>query len=114
MCVKGGLKVHPGITALIAFLSGEDVGNEMVPVEEPTGPKDIKNVKNGELTVIRDNRLCVHWNRRDAGGRRRMRRSRRRRGSLFHPFGQGRGKGRASERRRHQEMMGVRKQEAMC
>src|SRR6267142_3490087 len=36
------------------------------------------------------------------------------RGSLFHPFVQGRGKGRALERRRHQEMMGVRKQEVMC
>src|SRR6267142_4921954 len=98
MCVKGGLKVHPGIMALIAFLSREDVGNEMVPVEEPTGLKDIENVKNGELAVVRDNRLCVHRNGRDNGGHRRTRRSRRRRGSLFRPFGQGRGKGRASER----------------
>jgi len=112
MCVKGGLKVHPGITALIAFLSGEDVGNEMVPVEEPTGPKDIENVKNGELAVVRDNWLCVHRNGRDGGRRQRTRRSRRRRGSLFCLFGWGRGKGRASERRRHREMMGVRKQEA--
>src|SRR6266850_68048 len=33
---------------------------------------------------------------------------------LFRPlFGWGRGKGRVSSRRRHQEMMGVRKQEAM-
>jgi len=113
MCVKGGLKVHPGIMALIAFLSREDVGDEMVLVEEPMGPKDIENVENGKLAVVIDNRLCMHQNGRDDGGRRRMRRSRRRRGSLFHLFGWGRGKGRASERRRHQEMMGVRKQEAM-
>jgi len=106
MCVKGGLKVHPGITALIAFLGGEDVGNEMVPVEEPTGPKDIENVKNGKLTVVIDNQLCMHRNGRDDGRRRRTRRSRRRRGSLSCPFGRGRGKGKALERRRHQEMMG--------
>jgi len=42
-----------------------------------------------------------------------MRRSRGRRGSLFHLFGWGRGKGRVSGRQRHQEMMGVRKQEAI-
>jgi len=68
VCVKGGLKVHPGITALIAFLSREDVGNEMVPVKEPTGPKDIENIEKGKLTVIRDNRLCMHRNGRDNGG----------------------------------------------
>src|SRR6267142_1370054 len=111
MCVKGGLKVHPGIMALIAFLSGEDVGNEMVPVEEPMGPKDIENIEKGKLTVVRDNWLCMHQNGRDDGGHRGTRRSRRGRGSLFHPFGQGRGKGRVSKRRRHQKMIGVRKQE---
>jgi len=83
MCVKGGLKVHPGITALIAFLSREDVGNEMVPVEEPTGAKDIENIEDGKLVGVRDTWLCLHWNRRDDGRRRRTRRSRRRRGSLF-------------------------------
>jgi len=67
--VKGGLKVHPGKTTLIALLSGEDVGNEMVLVEKPTGLKDIENIKNGKLMVVRDNWLCVHWNRRDDGGR---------------------------------------------
>ena len=45
--MKGGLKVHSGKTTLIAFLSGEDVGNEMVPVKEPTGPKDIEDIENG-------------------------------------------------------------------
>jgi len=57
--VKGGLKVHPGKITLIAFLSGEDVGNEMVPVEESTGLKDIENIEDGKLMVVRDNRLCV-------------------------------------------------------
>jgi len=96
--VKGGLKVHPGITTLCTFLSEEDIGNEMVLVEEPASPKDIENIEKGKLAVIRDNRLCVHRNGRDDGGRRRTRRSRRRRGSLFRPFGRRRGKGRASER----------------
>jgi len=113
VCVKGGLKVHPGIMALIVLLGGEGVSNEMVPVEKPMGPKDIENIKNGELVVVRDNQLCVHWNGRDDGGHRGMRRSRRGRGSLFHLFGQGRGKGRVLSRQRHQGMMGVRKQEAM-
>jgi len=111
--VKGGLKVHPRIPALLALLSGEDIGNEMVPVEEPTGPEDIEDIENRELTVIRDDWLCVHQNGRDNGRCQGTRRSRRRKGSLCHPFGQGRGKGRALSRRRHQEMMGVRKQEAM-
>jgi len=113
MCVKGGLKVHPGITALIALLSREDVGNKMVPVEEPMSPEDIENIENGKLTIVRDDWLSMHRNRRDNSGRQRTRGSRRRSGSLFHPLGWGRGKGRALDRRRHQEMMGVRKQEAM-
>jgi len=75
--VKGGLKVHPGKTTLITFLSGEDVGNEMVLVEEPMGPKDVENIENRKLTVIRDNRLCVHRNERNDGGCQGMRRSRR-------------------------------------
>jgi len=75
--VKGGLKVHPGKTTLIAFLSGEDVSNDMVLVEEPMGPKDVENIKNGKLMVIRDNQLCVHWNERDDGGHQGMGRSRR-------------------------------------
>jgi len=75
--VKGGLKVHPGKTTLIAFLSREDVSNEMVPVEEPMGLKDVENIENGKLVVVRDNQLCVHRNGRDNGGCRRMGRSRR-------------------------------------
>jgi len=65
--VKGGLKVYPGKTTLITLLSREDVGNEMVPVEEPTGLKDIENIENGKLVVVRDNQLCVHRNGRDNG-----------------------------------------------
>jgi len=99
--VKGGLKIHPGITALIALLSGEDVGNEMVPVKEPMGLEDIENIENGELTVVRDDWLCMHQNGRDNSRCRGMRGSRRGRGSLFCLFGRGRGKGRVSERRRH-------------
>jgi len=75
--VKGGLKVHPGKTTLIAFLSREDVGNEMVPVEEPMGLKDVENIENGKLMVVRDNQLCVHRNGRDDSGCRRTGRSRR-------------------------------------
>ena len=96
--MKGGLKVHPGIMTFYALLGREDIGNEVVPVEEPTGPKDVKNIKDGKLAVIRDNWLCMHWNRRDDSGHQGMRRSRRRRGSLFRPFGQERGKGRVLSR----------------
>jgi len=64
VCEKG-LKVHPGKTTLNTFLNREDVGNEMVLVEEPTGLEDVENIENGKLTVIRDNWLCMHWNRRD-------------------------------------------------
>jgi len=87
MCVKGGLKVHPGIMALVVLLGGEGISNKMVPVKEPMGLKDIEDIKDRKLTVIRDNRLCVHWNRRDNGGHRGTSRSRRGRGSLFCPFG---------------------------
>jgi len=69
MCVKGGLKVHPGVMALIILLGGEGISNEMVPVKEPTGPKDIKDIENGKFTVVRDNRLCMHRDGRDNGGR---------------------------------------------
>jgi len=96
VCVKGGLKVHPGITSLPTLLGREDIGNEMVPVEEPTGPKDVENIEDRKLVIVRDNRLSMHRNGRVDGGRQGTRRSRRRRGSLFHPFGRGRGKGRAS------------------
>jgi len=68
VCVKGGLKVHPGIPTLLALLGREGVGNKMVPVEEPMGPKDVENIKNGKLTVVRDSQLCVHQNGRDDGG----------------------------------------------
>jgi len=69
MCVKGGLKVHPGVMALIVLLGREGISNEMVPMEEPMGPKDIEDIKNRKLTVVRDNRLSVHRNGRDDGGR---------------------------------------------
>jgi len=59
---KEGLKVHPGIPSLLTFLSREGVGNEMVPVEKPTGPKDVENIENRKLVVIRDNWLCMHQN----------------------------------------------------
>jgi len=58
-------------------LGGEGVSNEMVPVKEPTGPKDIEDIENRKLTVIRDNQLSVHRNGRDNGGHRGTRRSRR-------------------------------------
>jgi len=112
--VEEGLEIHPGKTTLITFLSREDVGNEIVLVEEPMGPKDVKNIKDRKLTVVRDNRLCMHQNRRDNARHQGTDGSRGgKREPLFHPFVQGRGKGRASERQRHQEMMGVRKQEVM-
>ena len=69
VCVKGGLKVHPGIMALIVLLGGEGISNEMVPMEEPAGPKDIENIEDGKLAVVRDNWRCVHRNGRDSGGR---------------------------------------------
>jgi len=77
MCVKGGLKVHPGVMALIIFLGEEGISDEMVLVKEPTGPKDIEDIKDGKLMVVRDNWHCVRWNGRDSGGRRGMGRSRR-------------------------------------
>jgi len=66
--VKGGLKVHPGVTTLLVLLGREGVSNKMVPVEESTGSKDVENIENGKLTVVRDNQLCVHQNGRDDGG----------------------------------------------
>jgi len=97
--------------ALITLLGGEGVGNEMVLVEEPMGLKDVENIKNGKLVIVRDNQLCMHQNGRDDSGCQGMDRSRRGKGSLFCPFGWGRGKGRASGRQRHQEMMVVKGQE---
>jgi len=58
----------------------------MVPVEEPTSPEDIEDIENGKLTIVGDDWLSMHQNGRDDGGRRRMRRSRRRSGSLFCPL----------------------------
>jgi len=75
--VRKRLKVHPGIMALIVLLGGEGVSNEMVPVKEPMGLKDIEDIENGKLAVIRDNQLSMHRNRRDDSRRRGTRRSRR-------------------------------------
>jgi len=62
VCVKGGLKVHPGKTTLIAFLSGEDVSNDMVLVEEPMGLKDVENIENRKLSHQRQPALCaLEW-----------------------------------------------------
>jgi hypothetical protein len=43
--VERGLKINLNELSHLAFLSREDVHNEMVPVEEPSGMKDIENIK---------------------------------------------------------------------
>jgi len=47
--VKGGLKVHPSKMSIIALLGKQDICNEVVPIEEPPGVKDIENVEHREL-----------------------------------------------------------------
>jgi len=77
MCVKGGLKVHLGVMALIVLLGREGISNKMVLMKEPMGPEDIEDIEYRKLAVNRDGRWCVHQNRRDDGRCQRTGRSRR-------------------------------------
>ena len=103
--MKRGQKVYPSVSSVFSFLGREDVHNQVIPIEEPTRAKDVENVKNRVLVPI-------SWSHGGRGQHRWGRGSRRGRGSLLSPLrGQGRGQGKTT-RRRHTEMMVVRKQEA--
>jgi len=41
--VECGLKVDPQKVSMLIFLSGQNVSNEVVPVEEPSLPEDIQD-----------------------------------------------------------------------
>jgi hypothetical protein len=43
--VKRGLKVDPSEPASIVCLGGEDVGNEMLPMEEPVLSEDVQHLE---------------------------------------------------------------------
>jgi len=45
--VECGLEIDPHKMSTLIFLSGQDVSDEMVPVEEPTLPEDIQDIKHG-------------------------------------------------------------------
>jgi hypothetical protein len=45
MSVKWGLKVDPWDLATFIFLRREDVGDKMVPIEEPPPPENIQDVE---------------------------------------------------------------------
>jgi hypothetical protein len=43
--VERGLKINPNKLSCLAFLSREDICNEMVPVEEPSSMEDIEDIE---------------------------------------------------------------------
>jgi len=45
--VKGGLEVNPGEMSAPVFLGRQNIGNEVVPVEEPLSPEDVQDVEDG-------------------------------------------------------------------
>jgi hypothetical protein len=51
--VKLGLKVHPEQLAVFILLSGEDVRNEVVPIEELPTPEYIQDVEDrGDVGLL--------------------------------------------------------------
>jgi hypothetical protein len=96
--VERGLKINPNELSCLAFLSREDVCDEMVPVEEPSSTEDIEDIKKRKfhsavlpITGLRRRR-----------GHGRLAKSRGGRGSHLCPLrGWGRGKGRATSRCKH-------------
>jgi len=93
--VERGLEINPNKTSLITLLGREDVCNKVVSIEEPPRAEDVENIEHRglESTIWSSNWLGAR-----RGGVRGRNRSRGRRVSLLHPFGQGRGKGKASNR----------------
>jgi len=69
MCVEGGLEVNPEDPVLFVLLGGQDVGNKMVPVEEPPMPEDVQDIEDRGAILLNPRRGRVG----DAGGRRRRR-----------------------------------------
>ena len=45
-CVEEGVEVDPDDVPAVVLLSGHDLGNKMVPIEEPLATKDIQHRKN--------------------------------------------------------------------
>jgi len=69
MCVEGGLKVDPEDPVLLVLLGGQDVGNKMVPIEEPPMPEDVQDVEDRGAILLNPQGGRAG----DAGGRRRRR-----------------------------------------
>jgi len=69
MSVEGGLEVDPEDPVVFVLLGGQDVGNKVVPVEEPATAEDIQDVKDGGAIFLnpREGRAD------STGGRRRRR-----------------------------------------
>ena len=45
-CVEEGVEVDPDDVPAVVLLSGHNLGNKVVPVEEPLATKDIQHLKN--------------------------------------------------------------------
>ena len=53
MSVELGLKVNPKEFAVVVLLGREDVRDEMIPVEEPSTPENVQDVKDrGDVGLL--------------------------------------------------------------
>ena len=52
MSVKGGLEVNPEQTTVLVLLSGQNVSDKVVPVEEPATPENVQDVEYRGATVF--------------------------------------------------------------
>ena len=109
--VECGVELNPSEVASVILLSRQDLGNEVVLVEEPLATKTIENLKNqGSITTNDQDtlnfagRVSNRWAG-DSG-------LRGRRSALLGPLRGARRSRKATEGRQHRGMMVVRKQEA--
>jgi hypothetical protein len=51
VCMERGREIHPGEASIAVLLGGQDICNEMVPVEEPPRLKNVLNIEYGELVI---------------------------------------------------------------
>ena len=105
-CVECGVELNLSEVALVILLSRQDLGNKMVPVEEPLVTKYIKNLENRWAIFPRANHRGS-----SSGGEANSLRGRR--GVLSSPLRGARRGRKTAEGDRHEGMVVVRGQEAM-